>query len=181
MKQEGILRISGTQSRIEELRLKIDRAQPVNYHVESIFDLSGLMKFYFRCLPEPPVPFDFYNKYFFLFFFLFFCIIKFNRAVGIIEKFEGDEVSLQKEIISFFENLPEGNRKLILFILGFLHKITTYSESNKMKSYNLSIVFAPNLLRYNGDSIDLTSITRSNSLVKEMIDNFQVLKEHFKL
>ena len=65
MKQEGILRISGTQSRIEELRLKIDRGQNVNYHAENIFDLSGLLKFFFRCLPEPPIPFDHYDRFLF--------------------------------------------------------------------------------------------------------------------
>ena len=165
MRTEGILRISGTQVNIEQLRRQIDKGQTIDFKTCAIHDLAGLLKLFFRLMPNPLVP-----------------VSLFERAMDIIGKLGDNPEELLKQVLLLMADLPEGNRKLLLYILHFLSQIVKHCEYNKMKSNNLAIVFAPNLIRSRDEEkIDLTAITRANTLVMAMIDNYSSIQEHFKV
>ncbi len=73
---------------------------------------------------------------------------------------------------------------IILRILcKFLHELIKYEDQNKMTSMNLSIVFAPNLLRPEGHQIGLmlTDSAYSTGLMKTLIEYFDFLFEDANL
>jgi hypothetical protein len=53
LKEEGLYRVSGSQSAYQELKLCYDTGSPVDFEDACVHDLTGLLKMYLRELPEP--------------------------------------------------------------------------------------------------------------------------------
>ena len=43
--------------------------------------------------------------------------------------------------------MPELNRSTILYLARFLNYVVSFSEFNKMNSYNISVIVTPNIFR----------------------------------
>jgi hypothetical protein len=62
------------------------------------------------------------------------------------------------QIKSLIQALPKPHYDILECIILHLHKISQYSEKNKMETMNLAIVFGPGILRMPvGDPTDLKS------------------------
>lgn len=61
--RQGIFRVNGVKNRIEKICSLLDSAQcaRVDLSEHSPHDICGVLKYFFRQLPEPLVPFDFYD------------------------------------------------------------------------------------------------------------------------
>lgn len=60
-------------------------------------------------------------------------------------------------IMTLVGELPPYNRMVLDRLIGFLVKVSQYSDVNKMNSYNLATMMGPNLLR-NQDLNDMQKI-----------------------
>jgi hypothetical protein len=63
LKVQDIFRTSGSIMKINQLKQRIDRGEKINYENEKLdpHTVAGLLRLYFRELPNPLVPFEFYQ------------------------------------------------------------------------------------------------------------------------
>ncbi|EGC28806.1 hypothetical protein DICPUDRAFT_159700 [Dictyostelium purpureum] len=130
LKVEGLFRLSGANSQIKSLRQGFDQGEDVDLEdVEDVHTVAGLLKLYLRELPSPLFPFDTYSSF--------------------IEISKGDQTKPQKveSLKLLLSLLPPANKALAKHLFKFLAKVIENAGVNKMNSVNLSIVFAPNLLK----------------------------------
>eukprot|EP01132_Coremiostelium_polycephalum_P003681 gene3681-4585_t len=153
---EGIFRLSGSNSQIKQLRQGFDSGEEVDLDdVEDVHTVAGLLKLYLRELPKPLFPFDTYSS--------FIEIAKGNAP-------KQQKIESLKLLLSF---LPPANKALAKHLFKFLTKVTENSSVNKMTSVNLSIVFAPNILK-DGENNVLNIVADAqyvNQVVQLIIEN----------
>eukprot|EP01102_Stenamoeba_stenopodia_P012048 TRINITY_DN3756_c0_g1_i1.p1 TRINITY_DN3756_c0_g1~~TRINITY_DN3756_c0_g1_i1.p1 ORF type:complete len:796 (+),score=161.88 TRINITY_DN3756_c0_g1_i1:193-2580(+) len=132
MKEEGLMRVSGVISEVNQLRQYFDKGEGAtvslaNYNMPT---LCSLLKLYFRELPDPIIPFDLYDP--------------------LIALQEQENLELDERLTvvrGHFKKVPVVNKKLLKYIMEFLVAIATCSAINKMSPQNLSIVMTPGLIR----------------------------------
>lgn len=90
--------------------------------------VAALLKRWFRELPEPLCTSEMYDMW---------------MAAAAI-KDHATKITQLKKVLSF---CPPANQNLIRYLAKFLKDFSLHSEATKMTSTNLSICFAPNLLR----------------------------------
>jgi Rho GTPase-activating protein 1 len=57
------------------------------------------------------------------------------------------ESNMEVSVKMLFDSLPELNRTVLFFALGFLNKVITHQDHNLMTTYNMAVVFGPNFFR----------------------------------
>ena len=125
---------------------------------KSPHSVAGLLKLYFRELPDPPLTCELYD-----------CFIAANSIVV-------PEARLEciKKILKM---LPSKNLCLLYYLTSFLRILSNYSSTNKMTAANLAMVFAPNLLR-SSNSTDIDVIEDSahaTKILETFISEFDYL------
>eukprot|EP01091_Cochliopodium_minus_P000628 TRINITY_DN1054_c2_g1_i2.p1 TRINITY_DN1054_c2_g1~~TRINITY_DN1054_c2_g1_i2.p1 ORF type:complete len:1053 (-),score=324.55 TRINITY_DN1054_c2_g1_i2:49-3207(-) len=157
---EGIFRISGNKEAIDEIRSKLDKGpqeeqqKRVNFENLNIHDLTGTLKLYFRMLPETLFTFAMYPRFMQLF-----DEQQFNE-----EELFGQTASLLKNY------LPKQNLPLVMYMFNFFASVTSFSSVNMMKPSNLAIVFAPNFIRPQEETIEYSlKVTRVNRMFELLI------------
>jgi hypothetical protein len=68
METEGIFRISGSIKRIKALEIQFDQSSTgygthFNWEGYTVHDAASLLRRYLNALPEPVIPFDYYQKF----------------------------------------------------------------------------------------------------------------------
>ncbi|XP_053105496.1 rho GTPase-activating protein 40 isoform X2 [Hemicordylus capensis] len=131
---EGILRVSGSQTRIKSLEQKLEsefysgffRWDEVHQN-----DVSGLLKRFIRELPNPLLTAEYLPAF---------------AAVQNIPDLKQRLQALNLLILI----LPEPNRNTLKALLEFLRLVVTREKRNKMNLWNVSTVIAPNLFMHKG-------------------------------
>eukprot|EP01103_Thecamoeba_quadrilineata_P012785 TRINITY_DN3383_c0_g1_i1.p1 TRINITY_DN3383_c0_g1~~TRINITY_DN3383_c0_g1_i1.p1 ORF type:complete len:477 (+),score=79.39 TRINITY_DN3383_c0_g1_i1:168-1598(+) len=152
---EGIFRLSGSSTNIDEIRKAFDRGDNVNLlQYEDPHAIAGMLKLFLRELKDPAFPIDFYDT----------CISTQTASSGNTEAWV-------PSVRALLSNLPAQNRLLLSFLFSMLACIAANSDVNKMTPDNLSIVFAPNLLRARSLTISQVMIDSPiiNAFVRDMI------------
>jgi hypothetical protein len=90
---------------------------------------AGLLKLYFRLLPEPLLTFDAYDS----------IIAAFDES--------GDKKALQQRTVPIVAEIPLVNYQVLKYLCSFLYQVSLRSEKNKMTIQNLATVFGPNVIR----------------------------------
>eukprot|EP01129_Flabellula_baltica_P000797 TRINITY_DN10749_c0_g1_i1.p1 TRINITY_DN10749_c0_g1~~TRINITY_DN10749_c0_g1_i1.p1 ORF type:complete len:425 (-),score=88.91 TRINITY_DN10749_c0_g1_i1:42-1316(-) len=106
---EGILRISGSASDINKLQNEIENGEHPKFEKESPNTLAGLLKKYFRSLPEPMIPH-----------------LSNSQIPFIMEDLksgERDEASVVEDIKEVVYSLPQPNLSILLYLCKFLHEV----------------------------------------------------------
>lgn len=134
MKAEGIFRVPGENDVVSDLRLRIDRGF---YNLDNIEDPhvpASLFKLWLRELQDPLIPDELYNE----------CI---SCA-------EDEDPQTITRMVSM---LPTINRRVLLFVISFLQQFLDerVMKVTKMTAVNLAVIFAPNLLRCDSDSMSV--------------------------
>jgi len=135
----GIFRLSGHMGLINELKHRFDKGEQVDLFSEQGVDVhavAGLLKMYFRELPEPLLTFDLYDM--------------FLAAISI--KDAPTKLMQTKKVLEF---LPSVNLTVVLYLITFLHRVCENSKQNLMPPSNIAIVFAPNLLKDRSDDLQI--------------------------
>ncbi|XP_046564919.1 rho GTPase-activating protein 11A-like [Haliotis rubra] len=135
-KTEGIFRKSGSVSRQKELKHQIEEG--VNMDVSSIYDLTTLIKQFFRELPEPLFTSLYHDTF--------------------IKCYQLDDTKAASEAIhALCLLLPAEHLSTLRFIMQLLSFIASHSDDNKMDAANLAVVLAPNIMHVNSKSEKMNS------------------------
>uniref|UniRef100_A0A5K4F7P5 Uncharacterized protein n=1 Tax=Schistosoma mansoni TaxID=6183 RepID=A0A5K4F7P5_SCHMA len=161
---EGIFRKCGKQNSIQSLADLYDLACPGPILIPNEHDIhlvSGLLKYYLRELPEPVIPYKYYDKL---------------KAAG-YRIADGRELS---DFINLFDNLPSPNYNLLKYLCEFLYEVSEHEKQNRMSIASLASMFAPNFLRQQDEDpyIEMSASQLINHTVTEFIKAYQVLFPH---
>lgn len=142
--REGIFRIAGDTDAITELKVRIERGQ---YTLQDLsgFDaetadaetdvaiLTSLLKLWLRELEEPLIPSDMYQD----------CLSAAKESPA--------------KAIALVRELPTINKRVLLFIISFLQLFCPPEVviKTRMPVDNISLVWAPNVLRCESDDLTI--------------------------
>ncbi|XP_076604034.1 rho GTPase-activating protein 11A isoform X2 [Chaetodon auriga] len=130
---EGLFRKSGSLVRLKALRAKLDAGEEC-LSTALPCDLAGLVKQFFRELPEPILP------------------AELQEALLKAQQLHSEEERTSATILLSCV-LPDKNLSTLRHFFDFLHNVSKRSAENKMDSFNLSVILAPNLLHF-GDGTE---------------------------
>nr|XP_015802359.2 breakpoint cluster region protein isoform X1 [Nothobranchius furzeri] len=147
MDEVGIYRIPGTATDINMLRAAFNsnlREAVTRLRGAEVNAVCGLLKLYFRELPEPLIPSEMFQTL--------------AKALD-IQDLNARLVSM----LSLLKSCPEVKRHTFLFLLRHLQRVAQREELNKMSLLNLATVFGPSLLRppaagqgHHGPKVDIS-------------------------
>ncbi|XP_066133312.1 rho GTPase-activating protein 11A isoform X1 [Saccopteryx bilineata] len=126
---EGLFRKSGSVIRLKALKNKLDQGES-GLSSALPCDIAGLLKQFFRELPEPILPADLHEALFKA------------QQLGTEEK--------KKATLLVSCLMPDQTIDVLRYFFNFLRNVSLRSSENKMDSSNLAVIFAPNLLQTNG-------------------------------
>ncbi|XP_045057832.2 rho GTPase-activating protein 11A isoform X2 [Desmodus rotundus] len=126
---EGLFRKSGSVIRLKALKDKLDHGDS-GLSSALPCDIAGLLKQFFRELPEPILPADLHEALFKA------------QELGTEQK---NEATLLLSCL-----MPDHTVDTIRYFFNFLRNVSLRSSENKMDSSNLAVIFAPNLLQTSG-------------------------------
>ncbi|XP_059210083.1 rho GTPase-activating protein 11A isoform X2 [Centropristis striata] len=135
---EGLFRKSGSVIRLKALRAKLDAGEEC-LSTALPCDVAGLVKQFFRELPEPVLPTELQEAF-----------IKAQQLPT-----EEDRTSATMLLSCV---LPEKNLSTLRHFFDFLNNVSKRSAENKMDSSNLSVILAPNIL-HAGDTEKMNANT----------------------
>jgi len=146
---EGIFRLSGRAQRIEELKNAYDRGEAVDFSSEpDVHVISGLLKLYFRDLPDPLCTFTLYAEW--------------------IAAYDATDLEATKvRMKSLLKKLPTTNYLTLSSLMALLETISNSYQVTKMTAPNLAICWAPNILKPKEES--LTSVLNDTNCVNSIV------------
>ncbi|XP_052769615.1 uncharacterized protein LOC128209571 isoform X2 [Mya arenaria] len=133
---EGVFRKSGAVSRQKELKQQLENGK--GFMDANVYDVTALVKQFFRELPEPLFTSVYHDT--------------FVRCYQLENSEEATRAVLLACLL-----LPSEHATTLQYIMKLLAKIATHSEKNKMDSTNLAVVLAPNLMHMNSKSETMKS------------------------
>ncbi|XP_056624393.1 rho GTPase-activating protein 11A isoform X2 [Triplophysa dalaica] len=157
---EGLFRKSGSVVRVKSLRSKLDQGEDCLSTAVPL-DIAGLLKQFFRELPEPVLTADLHSAF-----------LKVQELPTEEERTSG---TLLLTCV-----LPEKNLNTLRYFFSFLRSVSLRCAQNKMDSSNLSVIFAPNLFHC-GDGVEKMNSSTEKRLkhqaaaVQCLIDNAAAL------
>ncbi|MGH0170501.1 UNVERIFIED_CONTAM: hypothetical protein FKN15_059221 [Acipenser sinensis] len=132
-----------------EEKLNLDHSQWEDIHV-----ITGALKLFFRELPEPLVPYSFFDE--------------FVETVKMSDNTE--KVAKLKLLV---ENLPPANHDTMKYMFRHLKrqvKVNELSDLNRMSPQNISIVFGPTLMRPEKDFANIAiNMVYQNQVVEDIL------------
>lgn len=130
MDEVGIYRISGVTSEIQRIKRAFDKNLRAGLNIladSDIHAVTGVLKLYFRELPEPLFTEESYPQ--------------FVDSIAL-----ADEDSKEKCLLQLLHNLPDVNYYCIVSVIEHLVKVSKHESENKMSLNNLATIFGPTLL-----------------------------------
>nr|XP_043877733.1 active breakpoint cluster region-related protein isoform X3 [Solea senegalensis] len=131
MDEVGIYRVSGTSSEINALKNAFNsnlREAVTRLRSVDVNNVSGVLKLYFRELPEPLIPAELFHSL--------------ARMLDI-----QDKPSRLVSMLSLLQSCPVTNRHTFIYLMHHLQRVSEKEDVNKMSLMNLATVFGPSLLR----------------------------------
>ncbi|XP_051878948.1 ralA-binding protein 1 isoform X1 [Pristis pectinata] len=124
MKSEGIYRVSGTKSKVDELKIVYDREESPNLEDYDANTVASLLKQYLRELPENILTKE--------------LLMKFEDACG-----KGTDSEKVQECQRLLKELPESNYLLFSWLIIHMNHVIEKESETKMNIQNISIVLSP--------------------------------------
>eukprot|EP01119_Soliformovum_irregulare_P024042 TRINITY_DN8538_c0_g1_i2.p1 TRINITY_DN8538_c0_g1~~TRINITY_DN8538_c0_g1_i2.p1 ORF type:complete len:303 (+),score=41.32 TRINITY_DN8538_c0_g1_i2:51-959(+) len=157
---DGIFRISGSITDIQQMRKDYDQGKPTLQKCENVHNATGLLKLFLRELPEPLMTYEKYDD--------------FVQAQLNYEK--NQEVIA---IVDLIRSLPRCNYDLLKCLLSFLRRVAECSSINRMTTSNLAIIFAPSLLKSQNDlgSKMLEDAHHTSGLIVTLLEHYDDIFE----
>uniref|UniRef100_A0A8C7ZVK7 Rho GTPase activating protein 9 n=1 Tax=Oryzias sinensis TaxID=183150 RepID=A0A8C7ZVK7_9TELE len=171
---DGIYRVSGNLAVIQKLRFLVNHERAVTTDGrymfptefvqeklnldesdwEDIHVITGALKLFFRELPEPVVPFGFFTD-----------IVETLKMPDYVEK-----VDRMKCLVL---NMPPPNHDTLQFMCQHLRRVLGHSDTNRMNTQNIGIVFGPTLMRPERDTGNMAvNMVFQNQAVELILTEF---------
>ncbi|NXK45864.1 RHGBA protein, partial [Chauna torquata] len=147
---EGLFRKSGSLVRLKALKSKLDQGENC-LSAALPCDVAGLLKQFFRELPEPILPP--------------------HLQEGLVKAQQlGNEKKTATVLISCLMN--DRTIEALRYFFNFLRAVSLRSNENRMDSSNLAVIFAPNLLHSNENEKMSTSTEKKIRLQAAVVQTF---------
>ncbi|KAM9813275.1 rac GTPase-activating protein 1-like [Neosynchiropus ocellatus] len=148
----GLYRVSGSERQVKELKEKLIRGKtrPALDKVEDINVITGVLKDFFRNLPEPLLTFSL------------------NKAFMEAAEVQNDDNSLAMMYHNIHE-LPQPNRDTLACLMIHLQKVSR-SLDTKMNDNNLARVFGPTLVGHSVPDPDPMTILQDTSRQPRVVE-----------
>ncbi|CAJ1050402.1 rho GTPase-activating protein 15 isoform X2 [Xyrichtys novacula] len=157
LETDGIYRVSGNLAVIQKLRFMVNHEEKLNLDEsdwEDIHVITGALKLFFRELPEPLVPFGFFTD-----------IVETIKMSDYLEK-----VHRLKCLVL---NMPPPNHDTLKFMCRHLRRVLEHSDTNRMTTQNIGIVFGPTLMRPERDNGNMAvNMVYQNQAVELILSEF---------
>ncbi|XP_034543130.1 rho GTPase-activating protein 15 isoform X1 [Notolabrus celidotus] len=175
LETDGIYRVSGNLAVIQKLRFMVNHERAVTTDGrymfpaelvqeeklnleesdwEDIHVITGALKLFFRELPEPLVPFGFFTD-----------IVETIKMSDYLEK-----VHRLKCLVL---NMPPPNHDTLKFMCRHLRRVLEHSDTNRMTTQNIGIVFGPTLMRPERDNGNMAvNMVYQNQAVELILSEF---------
>lgn len=157
LETEGLFRRSASSSLVREAQSRVNRGDNVDFQREFDGDYhlaAVLLKTFLRELKEPLMTFDLFDD-----------IVTFQ---GLSKE---DRALMVKVVI--LERLPEDNYAVLKYLVQFLAKVQDRSDLNKMTSFNLAVVFGPNLVWSENRQMSLPAIGPINAFTEHILSHHE--------
>ncbi|XP_052456390.1 rho GTPase-activating protein 15 isoform X1 [Carassius gibelio] len=174
LETDGIYRVSGNLAVIQKLRFAVNHERAVTTdgrylfpedlvqerldlddpQWEDIHVITGALKLFFRELPEPLVPYT-----------LFHDVVETVKTSEQLEKVE----RLKLLVLS----MPPPNQHTLRHMIGHLRRVMERSNSNRMTTQNIGIVFGPTLMRPENESGNMAiNMVYQNQAVELLLSQY---------
>ncbi|KAG2205762.1 hypothetical protein INT47_003945 [Mucor saturninus] len=154
LEYEGIYRKSGGAAQMRAIQLAFDQGDKIDLCDEEEYNdfcaVTSVLKQYFRELPNPLFTFELYDT--------FINISAMNT--------DNKKLSAFTEALS---QLPKAHLDTIVLLFRHLEKVQKLSDENRMTIKNLSMVFAPTLMRHSDPSRDFLDISYKNATIEYVL------------
>ena len=150
---EGIFRNPANAAVLHALRKAYDNGEDVDLSIVSdAHVVAGLLKLFFRELPEPLLTFELYDEW-------------------IAAEALDDERARLARICAIVARLPPANRAVLAHLVGLLSRVGANSAINKMTDHHLAIVWAPNIFYPSDAMAQVEQTSQIRGLVEILITN----------
>jgi hypothetical protein len=130
---EGLLRISGSSSIVQQFKAQVNAGQMPQFHpMSDHHNASGLLKMYLREMSEPLCTYALYDDW--------------VKATEI-----ANEAERLAALRSVWQSLPRANRDMMQMLLTFCSRLAERASDNKMSPSNIAIVIGPPIMRCKAD------------------------------
>ncbi|MED6286391.1 hypothetical protein CHARACLAT_005457 [Characodon lateralis] len=154
---DGIYRVSGNLAVIQKLRFLVDHEEKLNLDQsewEDIHVVTGALKLFFRELPEPLVPYGFFTD-----------IVETVKMMDHMDKVD--------RLKCLVLNMPPPNHDTLKFMCLHLRRVLECSDTNRMTTQNIGIVFGPTLMRPERDNGNMAvNMIYQNQAVELILSEF---------
>uniref|UniRef100_A0A3B5BAW1 Rho GTPase activating protein 9 n=1 Tax=Stegastes partitus TaxID=144197 RepID=A0A3B5BAW1_9TELE len=154
---DGIYRVSGNLAVIQKLRFLVNHEEKLNLDEsewEDIHVITGALKLFFRELPEPLVPFGFFTD-----------IVETVKMSDYMDKVD--------RLKCLVLNMPPPNHDTLQFMCRHLKRVLERSDTNRMTTQNIGIVFGPTLMRPERDNGNMAvNMVYQNQAVELILSEF---------
>ncbi|KAM3863109.1 protein FAM13B-like [Diretmus argenteus] len=124
--QRGLFRLSGSVVRTRQLRLRWDSGERVDLQQEGdVPTIACLLKLFLRELPTPLVPEPQLKE----------LVLSYTEYA--------DEAEMNRSLRGNLCCLPDDNLSILSYLIHFLSRVATHSQSNHMPVENLAMIFGP--------------------------------------
>ncbi|XP_055077902.1 rho GTPase-activating protein 15 isoform X2 [Periophthalmus magnuspinnatus] len=155
---DGIYRVSGNLAVIQKLRFKVNHEEKLNLDEsewEDIHVITGALKLFFRELPEPLVPYGFFTD-----------IVETVKMTDYIDKVD--------RLKCLVLNMPPPNHDTLQFMCRHLKRVLEHTDSNRMTTQNIGIVFGPTLMRPERDNGNIAiNMVYQNQAVELILSEYE--------
>ncbi|KAF7664588.1 hypothetical protein LDENG_00169570 [Lucifuga dentata] len=134
---------------VQEEKLNLDQSEWEDIHV-----ITGALKLFFRELPEPLVPYGFFTD-----------IVETVKMSDYMEKVD--------RLKCLILNMPPPNHDTLQFMCCHLRRVLEHSDTNRMTTQNIGIVFGPTLMRPERDNGNMAvNMVYQNQAVELILSEF---------
>ncbi|XP_026022565.1 rho GTPase-activating protein 15 isoform X1 [Astatotilapia calliptera] len=134
---------------VQEEKLNLDESEWEDIHV-----ITGALKLFFRELPEPLVPYGFFTD-----------IVETVKMSDYMDKID--------RLKCLVLNMPPPNHDTLQFMCRHLKRVLEQSETNRMTTQNIGIVFGPTLMRPERDNGNMAvNMVYQNQAVELILTEF---------
>ncbi|XP_075997084.1 rho GTPase-activating protein 15 isoform X7 [Genypterus blacodes] len=135
---------------VQEEKLNLDQSEWEDVHV-----ITGALKLFFRELPEPLVPYGFFTD--------------------ILETVKmSDHEDKVERLKCLVLNMPPPNHDTLHFMCRHLRRVLECSDTNRMTTHNIGIVFGPTLMRPERDNGNMAvNMIYQNQAVELILSEYE--------
>ncbi|XP_040889384.1 rho GTPase-activating protein 15 isoform X4 [Toxotes jaculatrix] len=134
---------------VQEEKLNLDESEWEDIHV-----ITGALKLFFRELPEPLVPYGFFTD-----------IVETVKMSDYMDKVD--------RLKCLVLNMPPPNHDTLMFMCRHLKRVLEHSDTNRMTTQNIGIVFGPTLMRPERDNGNMAvNMVYQNQAVELILSEF---------